>query len=425
MAVILFILLFVFLMINIPVYISMILSSAIYMLLFTQNIPLEIISQRMFSGVDKFTLIAVPCFIFAANVMKTGGLSKRIINLADVAVGHLTGGLAHATIVACMFFGAVSGSSPATVAAIGGVVYPALLAQNYKMDFATGLITSSAAVALIIPPSIGMIVYGTVAGVSVGELFIAGVIPGLLFGLVFMVYTYFYAKKNNLKANNKASFKELLNALKDASWALGIPIIVIGGIYGGIFTPTESSAVAAVYAIFVAMFIYKEIDIKELMNVSFESAIGVAQIMILISGASIFAWLLTRLQVPLMLGELILSISQSKLVILLLMNIILLISGMFIDPTSTTLIFAPLFLPLAYQLGIDPIHLGIIMVVNSAIGMYTPPFGFNLFVAAGITKSSVNRMIPGVLPFIWISLVTLAVVTLVPQLSLWLPSLLK
>lgn len=357
--------------------------------------------------------------------MKSGGLSKRIIKLANVTVGHMSGGLANATIIACMFFGAVSGSSPATVAAIGGVVYPALIAENYNSSFATGLITSSAAVALIIPPSIGMIVYGTVAGVSVGELFIAGVIPGILFGLAYMAYTYFYSKKHGLKAARKASSKELWEAFKDAGWALGIPIIVIGGIYGGIFTPTESSAVAAVYAILVSMFIYREINLKELMDIAFESAVGVAQIMILISGASIFGWLLTRLQVPLIIGEFILKISNSKIVVLLLMNIILLISGMFIDPTSTTLIFAPLFLPLAYELGIDPIHLGVIMVVNSAIGMFTPPFGFNLFVAAGITKTSINKMIPGILPFVWISLITLVLVTLIPQLSLWLPSLIK
>lgn len=425
MAAILFLLLFIFLFSNIPVYISMAFSSIIFMLIFTPYIPPEIIPQRMFSGVDKFTLIAIPCFILAANVMKSGGLSKRIIKLANVTVGHMSGGLANATIIACMFFGAVSGSSPATVAAIGGVVYPALIAENYNSGFATGLITSSAAVALIIPPSIGMIVYGTVAGVSVGELFIAGVIPGILFGLAYMAYTYFYSKKHGLKAARKASSKELWEAFKDAGWALGIPIIVIGGIYGGIFTPTESSAVAAVYAILVSMFIYREINLKELMDIAFESAVGVAQIMILISGASIFGWLLTRLQVPLIIGEFILKISNSKIVVLLLMNIILLISGMFIDPTSTTLIFAPLFLPLAYELGIDPIHLGVIMVVNSAIGMFTPPFGFNLFVAAGITKTSINKMIPGILPFVWISLITLVLVTLIPQLSLWLPSLIK
>lgn len=423
MAIVLFILLFVFLFSNIPVYISMALSSVLYMFTFTPEIPAEIIPQRMFSGVDTFTLIAIPCFIFAANVMKTGGLSKRIINLANAMVGHFPGGLANATIIACMFFGALSGSAPATVAAIGAVTYPALVAENYKDSFATGLITSSAAVALIIPPSIGMIVYGTVASVSVGELFLAGVIPGILFGIVFMIYTYFHSKKHGIMGNERVTGKRLWEVIKDAGWSLGVPVIVIGGIYGGIFTPTEASAVAAIYAIIISMFIYRELSFKELIDVAFESAIGVAQIMILIAGASVFAWLLTRLQLPAAIGETILQISSSRFGVLILMNIILLISGMFIDPTSTTLIFAPLFIPLANQLGIDLIHLGIIIVVNSAIGMFTPPFGFNLFVAAGVTNRSINQMMPGVMPFVFLSIITLLLVTFIPKIALFLPGL--
>lgn len=425
MAAVLFILLFLFLFSGIPVYISMALSSAVFIQLTSANISMEMIAQRMFAGVNKFSMIAIPCFILAANIMKEGGLSKRIINFTNALVGHRRGGLGFATVISCMFFGAVSGSSPGTVAAIGAVVYPALLESGYKKSFSIGLITSSAAVALIIPPSIGMVVYGTVTGVSVGKMFMAGILPGILFGLVFMIYTWYYAKKDNVVPAEKASRKEVLKALKEAFWALGCPIIIIGGIYAGIFTPTESSAVAAAYAIFVSMVVYKEMDFRKLMRTAYESAVGVAQIMILVAGASAIAWLLSRIQLPDMLGKAILSVSSSKFVIMLMMNVILLISGMFIDPTSTTLIFAPLFVPIANSLGIDLVHLGIIMTVNAAIGMYTPPFGFNLFVASGVTKLPINKLMPGILPFIAISLITLLIVTWVPALSTWLPAMAK
>ena len=425
MAALLFILLFVFLFSGIPVYIAMAFSSAIFIEVSSSNIALEMLAQRMFAGVNKFSMIAVPCFILSANIMKEGGLSRRIINVANAFFGHKRGGLGFATIVACMFFGAVSGSSPGTVAAIGAVVYPALLESGYKKSFSIGLITSSAACALIIPPSIGMVVYGTVTGVSVGKLFVAGIIPGILFGLAFMVYTYFYAKRDNLLPAPKASRHEIFLAVKEAIWALGCPVIIIGGIYTGIFTPTESAAIAAAYAILVAMFVYREMDLKKLIQTAYESAVGVAQIMILMAGATVMAWIITRLQLPDMLGAAIINLSDSKIVIMLLMNIILLISGMFIDPTSTTLIFAPLFLPIASAIGIDPIHLGIIMTVNAAIGMYTPPFGFNLFVASGVTKLPINKLMPGIIPFIFVSLITLALVTWIPGLSLWLPSMVK
>lgn len=425
MTAILFILLFVFLFSGIPVYIAMAFSSAIFMDMTSVNIGVEMLAQRMFAGVNKFSMIAIPCFIFAANVMKEGGLSKRIIDLANAMFGHKRGGLGIATVVACMFFGAVSGSSPGTVAAIGAIVYPALLESGYKKSFSIGLITSSAACALIIPPSIGMVVYGTVTGVSVGDMFIAGIIPGIIFGLVFAAYTKFYAHRDNLIPAPKASRKEVWVALKRSIWALGCPVIIIGGIYSGTFTPTESSAIAAAYAIIVAMLVYREMDFKKLIKTAYESAVGVAQIMILIAGATVMAWLLTRIQLPEKLGRLIIGITDSKFLILTLMNVILLIAGMFIDPTSTTLIFAPLFVPIAKVLGVDLVHLGIIMTVNAAIGMYTPPFGFNLFVASGVTKLPINKLMPGIMPFILVSLVTLAFITWIPELSTWLPSMMR
>ena len=419
MTVALFILLFVFLFSGAPVYIAMSLASVISLGAFT-SIPMEVVAQRMFSGIDKFSLMAVPFFILAANVMKGGGISKKILDLASTIVGHLTGGLAMAVILSCMFFGAVSGSSPATVVAIGGLMLPELLKGGYSEKFSLGLITSSPAVAVIIPPSIGMIVYGTVTGVSVGDLFIGGVGPGILWGVVFIAYAYFIAKKENVPVQEKASLKEVMTAFKDSIWALGVPFIIIGGIYGGVFTPTESAVVAAIYAIFVALFVYKELDLKGLLEESVDAAVGTAQIMVLLAAASIFSWILTRQQIPQALAEGLIAITNSKITILFMMNIILLIAGMFIDPASSTTILAPLFFPLAMTYGIDPVHLGIIMVVNGAIGMFTPPFGLNLFVATGVAKEPVSKIMSGIIPFVLLSLVTMAIVTYVPQVTLFL-----
>ncbi|WMM24873.1 TRAP transporter large permease [Tissierella sp. MB52-C2] len=424
MTIALFAILFVFLFSGAPVYIAMSFASVLSLYFFT-SIPMEVVAQRMFSGIDKFSLMAVPFFILAANVMKGGGISKRILNLASKLVGHLKGGLAIAVVISCMFFGAVSGSSPATVVAIGGLMLPELLKAGYGEKFSLGLITSSPAVAVIIPPSIGMIVYGTVTGVSVGDLFIGGIGPGIVWGLVVILYCYFIAKKNNVPTQERASLKEVLIALKDAAWALGVPFIIIGGIYGGIFTPTESAVVASVYAIFVALFIYKQLDFKGLINESVDAAVGTAQVMILLASASIFSWILTRQQIPQALAEGLITITNSKITILLMMNIILLIAGMFIDPASSTTILAPLFLPLAINYGIDPIHLGIIMVVNGAIGMFTPPFGLNMFVATGISKEPISKIISGIIPFVILALLIMAIVTYVPQVTMFLVGAMK
>lgn len=420
----LFVLMMVLLLGSVPVYVSLGLSATVVLALFT-SLPLEVLAQRMFSGIDKFSLMAVPFFILAANVMKGGGLSIRILKLAQALVGHYKGGLAMTVVLACMFFGAVSGSSPATVIAIGGLMLPALRQANYGESFTLGLITSSSAVAVIIPPSIGMIVYGSVTGTSVGDLFMAGIGPGILFGGVFIIYSYYHAKKHKIETLKRANAKEIWFAFKEAGWALGIPVLILGGIYGGFFTPTEAAAVASVYAIFVSLFIYKDLSLKGLWDETYESAIGTAQVMILLAAASVFSWLLTRQQVPQAMTEALMAISNSKFAILLMINVLLLITGMFIDPASSTTILAPLLLPLALSYGIDPVHLGIIMVVNGAIGMYTPPFGLNLFVATGISTVSISRIIQGVIPFIILSLITMALVTYLPIISLWLPQMMK
>lgn len=424
MTAVLFTSLFVLLFTSIPVFIAMAAAGAMALALFT-SIPLEVVAQRMFSGIDTFSLIAVPFFILAANIMKGGGMSRRIINVADKVVGHFTGGLAIATVISCMFFGALSGSSPATVIAIGGLLLPELLNAGYGEEFSLGLITSTPAIAVIIPPSIGMIIYGTVTGVSIGDLFIGGVGPGIVWGLVTMVYCYIYAKRSKVPVKKKATLKELLVAIKEAGWALGVPVIIIGGIYGGIFTPTESAVVAAIYAIIISLFVYKEMDFKDLMKESVDAAIGTAQIMVLLAAASIFSWILTREQVPQALANTLVSITNSRILILLMINIILLIAGMFIDAASIQTILSPLFLPVALNYGIDPVHLGIIMVVNGAIGMATPPFGLNLFVATGLSKKPLSTIIKGVMPFIILSLITMAIITYVPQITLFLVNSMK
>jgi C4-dicarboxylate transporter, DctM subunit len=420
----LFMLLFFFVLvfINAPVLIALSLSSLAALYFFT-DLPLMVVTQRMFGGIDKFSLMSVPFFILGANIMKKGGIADRILKWSEVMVGSMKGGLALTTVVACMFFGAVSGSSPATVVAIGGLMYPALKANKYDGGFNVGLITSSGSIALLIPPSISAIIYGAVTGASVGALFMAGAGAGFLYSLAYIAYSYWYARKNDIPPREKTSFQEKLKATKSASWALGIPAIIMGGIYLGVFTPTEASAVAAIYAMIISMFVYKEMNIKDLAKTCFDSAQSTAQLMVLLAAASIFGWVLTVAQVPQTLAELIIGGNFGPYGFLMLVNIMLLIAGMFIDGSSAIIITAPLLYPIAMKLGINPIHLGVIMVTNAAIGMFTPPFGLNLFVAQPATGEKMINIIKGVMPFVIISIIALLVITYFPEISLFLPRL--
>ena len=421
MITVLFIALVVLMVFGVPIFISLAGSTTLAFACFS-NMDLVVVIQRMIAGLNKFSLISIPFFILAANIMGEGGISKRIIGLAKAFVGHSIGGLGIVTVVASMFFGAISGSSPATVVAIGALLYPALKEMKYDDEYATGVITASGSLGIIIPPSVTMIVYGTVTGASVGALFIAGFGAGVIYGLTYIIYTILYAKKHteNIRLP-KTTGKEKLVALKDSLWALGVPIIILGGIYSGIFTATEASAVAVIYSIVVALFVYKEMDLSKLIDCVYKSAISTVQIMILMAGACIFSWILTSEGITVTIANSILSVSSSKTVILLLMNIILLIAGMFLDGASIVTIMGPLFFPIATAAGVDPVHLGVVMVVNCAIGMFTPPFGLNLFVASNITEKPVMKVAKGVIPFIGLSVVALLLITYIPGISLWLP----
>lgn len=423
MVAVLFISLAVMLCIGVPVYLCLALSSLLTLLL-SGTLPPEAVAQRMFSGVDKFSLMSVPFFIFAANIMNRGGLAPRIVNFTNTLVGHLNGGLAQTVVLACLFLGAVSGSAPATVVAICALMLKIMTEAGYGRAFSIGLIMAASSVAVIIPPSIGMIVYGSVTGTSVGELFVAGFFPGLVYGLVFMVYSWFYAKRTGVRLMPKASWKERGEAFRSAAWALGIPVVIIGGIYGGVCTPTEVAGIATVYSAFVALFVYREMRFKELWETARESAVGTAQVMVILAGAGAFSWLMSRYQVPAALSSLVTSFGASEVPVLMVINILLLIAGMFIDPASIQTIMSPLFLPVATQVGVSPVHLGIIMVVNGAIGMFTPPFGLNLFVASSCTGIGLSTLIRSVLPWIALSLFALLLITYIPAISLCLPDLL-
>ncbi|WP_163538461.1 TRAP transporter large permease [Gracilibacillus sp. YIM 98692] len=418
-----FILLLILVFTGMPMFIA-IAGSVLVMLMGFNGIPAETVVQRMFSGLNQFPLMAIPLFILAANIMSRGGVSQRVIALTNALIGKVPGGMSVSVVLACLFFGAISGSSPATVVAIGSMMLPAMIKKNYPESFATGLIGSTSSLGIIIPPSITMIVYGAVTGTSVGELFIAGLSAGLVFAVVFIIYCILYGKKNQLVSNEPWSLQEIMYRIKDAFLGLGIPIIIIGGIYGGLFTPTESAGVAVIYAFIITMFVYREMKWKHLFEVLVDSGKTTATVMIILASASVLSWYLTVEQITLSVTEYITALTDNKIMILLLINIIILIAGMFLDGSSLIVILAPLFYSIGISYGIDPVHLGVIMTVNSAIGMFTPPFGLNLFVLMGISRQSLLKLSKGMIPFIAISLIVLAIITYIPEVALFLPNLL-
>lgn len=403
-----------------PIFI--VLSAAVGFVMWLEGgMPLAIVAERLFAGLDRFSLMSIPFFILTGNLMNAGGLSRRLIHLANLLVGRVTGGLGITAVCSSMFFGAISGSSPATVVAVGSILYPSLIKGGYGSPFSIGVIVASGSLGIIIPPSIVMIVYAAVTGVSVGALFIAGVGAGIVYGLCFIFYSVYYAWRHDVPRGEVPPWHSIWRAITDASWGLGVPVLVLGGIYAGIFTPTEAAAVSVVYALFVATVIYREKSLSEIWSSVLESASATAQIMIILAAASVLSWYLTANGLALQTAQFILSLSDNPVAILMLINVAVLIAGMFLDAASIMVILGPLLYKVGTQIGVDPIHLGIILTVNGAIGMFTPPFGLNLFVASSLGDVSYSQAVRGSLVFVLIALVGLVVVTYVPSISMWLP----
>jgi C4-dicarboxylate transporter DctM subunit len=412
----------VLLLMNVPIAITLGLSSLVALL--AEGIDPIIVPMNVYASTSKFVLLAIPFFILGGNIMERVGISRRLIVLAEKFVGHLKGGMAIVCVLVACFFAAISGSGPATVAALGMIIIPAMIKTGYSPEFSSALMASSGAIGVIIPPSITFVVYGSIAGASIGTLFIAGVIPGILVGLGLVIVALVIGKKLDLKTSEKASFKERMIALKDAFWGLMMPVIILGGIYGGIFTPTEAAAVSAVYGLFVGLFIYRSINIKELYQILVDSTSQTAVVMLITATASLFAWVITVSGIGSAITSLFINVSGgSTIKFFIIVNVILLIAGMFLDSTSALFIFTPLFLPVAKVLGINLVHLGVVMIVNLAIGLVTPPVGVNLYVACGIGNINLQRISKAAMPLLIVSLLILLGITYIPQISLFLPGL--
>lgn len=422
---ILFGLFIILILIGVPIAVSI--GMATIITIWTTHIlAVQVAVQRMFTAIDSFPLMAIPLFMIAGVIMEKGGISRRLINFANCLVGNFFGGFALVTILASMFFAAISGSSPATVAAIGAIMIPAMVKGGYKEEFATATQASSGIIGVIIPPSIPMITYGVTTGTSISGLFMAGFIPGILIGLAFAIVAYISAKKNNYRgAERRATAKEIWIAFKEAIWAIFMPVIILGGIYGGIFTPTEAADIAVVYGLVVGMFVYKELSIKEIPRLFRNAAVSSALVLLIIATASVFGLVLTREQIPLRIAEFLLGISDNPMVLLMIINVLLLIVGTFMEANASIIILAPIFYPAIVNLGIDPIQFGIIMIVNLAIGNITPPLGVNLFVASSMRKMSIEKIVKANWGYLCASIISLLLITYLPAISLWLPGILK
>jgi C4-dicarboxylate transporter DctM subunit len=419
---VLFILLFVFLFMGMPVAVALGLSSLLTILFFAQD-SLASLSLKLFETSEHYTLLSIPFFILGGAFMTTGGVAKRMIRFANSCIGHLRGGLAMASVMACMLFAAVSGSSPATVVAVGSIVIAGMVKAGYPLPFASGVICNAGTLGILIPPSIVMVVYGAATETSVGKLFMAGFIPGFVLGLMLMVAIYVRARMIGLPKMPRAPMSEILTSGRDSLWGLLLIVIILGGIYGGVFTPTEAAAVAAVYAFLIAVFVYKDIGMKQVPHVLVEAGKVTVMLMFIVANALLFAHVLTTERIPQAIAETIVGWGMPAWQFLIVVNILLLIAGMFMEPTGIILILAPILFPIAMKLGIDPVHLGIIMVVNLEIGMVTPPVGLNLFVTAGITKMSIGQVVKAALPWTLILLLFLGIVTYWPPMTLFLPNL--
>ncbi len=415
--------LFVFLMLRIPVAISLGLASTLTMLLFGHQSLLSM-AQKFFHTMQVYPLLAVPFFILAGTFLTTGGVARRMINFANALVGHYRGGLAMAALLASAFFAAVSGSAPATVVAVGSVMIAGMVTSGYTKPFAAGVICNAGTLGILIPPSLVMVVYGAITESSIGRLFIAGILPGIVLTVAMMVTVSLIARKQDLPRQDRADFKTVVKTFREAAWGLLLIVIILGGIYAGVFTPTEAAAVSAVYAFFIAVFIYGDITIKDVPRVLVESSKITVMLMFIIANAFMFAYLLTTMQIPQAASDFIGGMGLPVWGFLLVLNLLLLAAGNFMEPTSVVLILTPIVFPIAMKMGIDPIHLGVLMVVNMQIGLVTPPVGLNLFVTAGVAEMSLEDTIKASAPWLAVLLAVLMLITFVPWISLVIPNLL-
>ena len=383
------------------------------------------LAQTLVTGCDSFPLMAVPFFVLAGELMATGGISRRLLNIADVFLGRTYGGLAQVTIVACMFFAAISGSGPATVSAIGGLTIPTMLKQGYDVGYAGAISAAAGSIGVVIPPSIPMVMYSVATGASVGALFMGGVIPGLLIGFSLMAYSAIYCKKRGYINHESEPFSwgNVGAAFKEGIWALLVPVIILGGIYGGIFTPTEAAAVAVAYGLCVGLFIYKDLKLNDLFRIFSNAALTTATVMIILGTANTFGRILTMQRIPTLIGNFFSSISDSPYVILLLINILLLIVGTFMETNAAIIILAPIFTPMMANMGVDPVHLGVIMVVNLAIGFITPPLGVNLFVATNVANTTLGKICKAIVPIIIVMVIDLMIISYIEPTVMLLPHL--
>ncbi|BEV13942.1 TRAP transporter large permease subunit [Herbaspirillum sp. DW155] len=421
-ALIIFVLLFALMLTGMPISISLGLTVLTFLFTMT-DVPIQSVALKLFTGIEKFEIMAIPFFILAGNFLTHGGVARRMINFATSMVGHWHGGLALAGVLACALFAAVSGSSPATVVAIGSIILPAMVRQGFPNRFGAGVITTSGALGILIPPSIVMVMYSVSTNTSVGKLFMAGVVPGLLLAFLLGLTTWYLARKNNYPRLKKATWAERLAAFRKSGWGLFLIVIVMGGIYTGVFTPTEAAAMAAVYAFFIAVFVYKDLSLKQVPKVLLDSASMSAMLLYIITNAVLFSFLVTSENIPQTMAAWITDSGLGPITFLLVVNILLLLAGNVMEPSSIVLILAPILFPVAMKLGIDPVHFGILIVVNMEVGMCHPPVGLNLYVASGITKMGITELTIAVMPWLLTMLGFLALVTYWPALSLWLPNL--
>ena len=419
---IIFVLLILLMLTGMPISISLGLTVLVFFVTMT-SVPIEAVAMKLFTGIEKFEIMAIPFFILAGNFLTHGGVAKRMIRFATAMVGHWHGGLALAGVLACALFAAVSGSSPATVVAIGSIILPAMVAQGYPKAFGAGVITTSGALGILIPPSIVMVMYSVTTNTSVGKLFMAGVVPGLMLAFLLGLTTWFLARKHGYPRMKKATWGERWAAFRESIWGLMLIVVVMGGIYSGKFTPTEAAAMAAMYAFFIAVFVYKDLKLRQIPKVLLDSASLSAMLLYIITNAMLFSFLMTSENIPQDMAAWITGQGMGVVSFLLVVNVLLLVAGNFMEPSSIVLIMAPILFPVAVSLGIDPVHFGILIVVNMEIGMCHPPVGLNLYVASGITKMGISELTVAVLPWLMTMLGFLVLVTYVPQISLWLPNL--